>query len=200
MRSRMLWAAALAVLAGCRMEGGQPSARRQAQQADSATAEASPPLGHRVFNRRREVIVPGLVRVTVSTIVRFDLGQDSAKQVLESLLASERMRDSTVAAIRILGYLPPAAGHGAARVTLVPLAYTDWAPGAFDSLSAATRRRPYRTETVFLHDAETLRAMGLNPNVGPVPPGSQARPLPGRPLPPGDGRVLPPNHPAPRRP
>ena len=118
---------------------------------------------------------------------------------MESLLADERTRDSSVAAIRILGYMPPAAGHGTARVTLVPLAYTDWAPGAFDSLSAATRRRPYRTVTVFMHDAETLRAMGLNPNVGPVP-GGQLRPEPGRPLPPGDGRVMPPNHPAPRRP
>lgn len=198
----MLWAAALAVLAGCRMEGGQPFARRQAQRPDSATAEAevSPPLGHRVFNRKREEVAPGLVRVTVSTIVRFDIGQDSAKRVMENLLADERTRDSTVAAIRVLGYLPPASGHGTARVTLVPLAYTDWAPGWFDSLSAATRRRPYRTETVFLHDAETLRAMGLNPNVGPVPPGGQMRPQPGRPLPPGDGRVMPPSHPAPRRP
>ena len=166
----MLWAAALAVLAACRMEGGQPSGRRQVRQPDSAQAETSPSLGHRVFSRRRDEVAPGLVRVTVSTIVRLDIGQDSAKKVMENLLADERQRDSTVAAIRILGYLPPAAGHGTARVTLVPLAYTDWAPGPFDSLSAATRRRPYRTETVFMHDAQTLRAMGLNPNVGPVPP------------------------------
>ena len=147
-------------------------------------------------------MAPGLVRVTVSTIVRYDIGQDSGKKVMENLLADERQRDTTVAAIRVLGYMPPAPGHGTARVTLVPLAYTDWAPGAVDSLSAATRRRPYRTETVFMHDAATLRAMGLIPDGAPVPPGGQMRPLPGRPLPPGDGRVLPPNHPAPapRRP
>jgi len=196
----MLWAAALVMGAGCRMESGQPAGQRQAQRSDSATAEAAPPLGHRVFDRKRVEVAPGLLRVTISTIVRMDIGQDSAKRVMESLLAAERKRDSTVAAIRILGYLPPAAGHGTARVTLVPLAYTDWAPGPFDSLSAATRRRPYRTETVFMHDAETLRAMGISPNVGPVRPGSPARPLPGRPLPPGDGRVLPPSQPAPRRP
>jgi hypothetical protein len=185
----MLWAAALAVLAGCRMEGGQPIGQRPAQQPDSATGEATPPLGHRVFNRKRDEVAPGLVRVTLSTIVRIDIGQDSAKKVLEGLLADERLRDTTVAAIRILGYLPPAAGHGTARVTLVPLAYTDWAPGAFDSLSPATRRKPYRTETVFMHDAETLRAMGLNPQVGPLRPGI-----------PRDGRMTPPNHPAPRQP
>jgi len=108
---------------------------------------------------------------------------------MEKLLADERTRDSTVAAIRVLGYLPPAAGHGTARVTLVPLAYTEWAPGPFDSLSAATRRRPYRTATVFMHDAETLRAMGLTPNVGPLRPGI-----------PRGGQNVPPSHPAPRRP
>jgi hypothetical protein len=194
MRSSVLWVAALAVLAGCRMEGGKPAGGRQAQ-GGAAEAEATPPLGHRVFNRRRDVVAPGLVRVTISAIVRIDIGQDSAKKVMESLLADERQRDTTVAAIRVLGYLPPAQGHGTARTPLVPLAYTDWAPGVFDSLSAATRRRPYRTETVFMHDAATLRAMGIDPNVGPVPPGTQQRPLP-----PGEGRVLPPNHPAPRRP
>jgi len=187
----MLWAAALVLCAGCRMEGGQPGGQRRAQTSDSAAAEATPPLGHRVFSRKRDEVAPGLVRVTISTIVRMDIGQDSAKRVLENLLSAERQRDSTVAAIRILGYLPPAAGHGTARVTLVPLAYTDWAPGAFDSLSAATRRRPYRTETVFMHDAETLRAMGLTPSVGPLRPGI-----------PRGGQNVPPSHPAPapRRP
>jgi len=185
----MLWAAALVTCAGCRMESGQPSGQRQAQRSDSATAEASPPLGHRVFDRKRVEVAPGLVRVTISTIVRMEIGQDSAQKVMEKLLAEERKRDSTVAAIRVLGYLPPAAGHGTARVTLVPLAYTEWAPGPFDSLSAATRRRPYRTATVFMHDAETLRAMGLTPSVGPLRPGI-----------PRGGQNVPPSHPAPRRP
>lgn len=192
----MLWAAALVLCAGCKMESGQPDGQRQAQRSDSAAAQASPPLGHRIFNRKRDEVAPGLVRVTISTIVRIDIGQDSAKKVMEKFLADERARDSTVAAIRVLGYLPPAPGHGTARLTLVPLAYTDWAPGAFDSLSPATRRRPYRTETVFMHDAEALRAMGVNPNVGPVPPGNPSvGPL--RPGIPRDGRMMPPNHPAP---
>jgi len=193
----MLWAAALAVFVGCRMEGGKTAGDQQARRGDTAGAEgqAAPPLTHRIFNRKREEVAPGLVRVTLSTVVRIDIGQDSAKKVMEYLLADERTRDSSVAAIRVLGYMPPAPGHGAARVTLVPLAYTDWAPGPFDSLSVATRRRPYATHTVFMHDAEALRAMGLIPNVGPVPPGGQTRPLS-----PGEGRVLPPNHPAPRQP
>jgi hypothetical protein len=168
------------------MEGGQPAAQRQSPPPDSVTGEASPPLGHRVFSRKRDEVAPGLVRVTVSTIVRIDIGQDSARKVMEQLLADERTRDSTVAAIRILGFLPPAAGHGTARVTLVPLAYTDWAPGPFDSLSAATRRRPYRTETVFMHDAAMLREMGVTPRVGPLRPGI-----------PRGGQNVPPNHPAP---
>jgi hypothetical protein len=190
MRSRTVWAAALVLCAGCRMEGGRP-VQQQAARPDSAAVPGTEtaPLGHRVFSRRRDEVAPGLARVTVSTIVRLDIGQDSARKVMENLLADERRRDSTVAAIRILGYLPPAQGHGTARVTLVPLAYTDWAPGAFDSLSPATRRQPYRTATVFMHDAETLRAMGLRPSVGPLRPGI-----------PRNGQPLPPNHPAPRQP
>jgi hypothetical protein len=128
-------------------------------------------------------VAPGLVRVTVSAIVRFDAGADSAKRVLEGLLAAERSSDTGAAAIRVLGYLPPPAGHGAGapqQMTLIPLAFTDWAPEpGWDSLSAATRRHPYRTVTRFVHDAAVLRGMGF----GAAP-----------------GGTLPPGHPAPRRP
>ena len=59
-------------------------------------------------------------------------------------------------------------------MTLIPLAFTDWAPEpGWDSLSALTRRRPYRTVTRFVHDAAALRRMGLGgaPGGGALPPG-----------------------------
>jgi hypothetical protein len=188
MRSRIVVALALAALAGCRVEGGKQAAAA-ADSAARAAGPAMPGLGHTVFNRRREVVAPGLARVTVSAIVRLDAGQDSARRVMENLLAEERRTDTTVAAIRVLGYLPPPQGHGAAgRTMLVPLVFTDWAPEpGFDSLGTATRGRPYRTTTRFVHDAAMLRGMGT-----PEHPGGATPQLPRGTMPRGG--------PAPRRP
>lgn len=177
-------ALALAALAGCRVEGSG----RQGAAADTAAARRATGPMHTVFNRRRETVAPGLERVTISAIVRLDIGQDSAQKVMESLLAAERRSDSAAAAIRVLAYLPPPQGHGGAgqqAMTLIPLGFTDWAPApGFDSLSAATRRNPYATTTRFLHDAATLRGM--------MEPGQGMPELP-------RGR-MPPGHPAPRGP
>lgn len=181
-------ALALAALAGCRVEGAkQPGAGADST---AAAAGAMPGgLGHTVFNRRRELVAPGLARVTLSAIVRLDIGQDSARKVLESLVAAERRSDSAAAAIRVLAYLPPAQGHGTAqRMSLIPLAFTDWAPEpGFDSLSVATKGHPYRTSTHFVHDAATLRGM-----MAPGGADSGASQLP--------RGTLPPGHPAPRVP
>jgi hypothetical protein len=180
MRSRIVVVAALAVLAGCRVEG------RAARQAADTTAQLEagdrPGIGHSVFKRSREVVAPGLERVTVSAIVRLDAGQDSARKVMEALLATERAVDTGAAAIRILGYLPPPQGHATAqRVMMIPLAFTDWAPEpGFDSLSTATRGRPYQTRTVFVHDAAMLRGMMRGDSgSGQLPPGHM--PVPERP-------------------
>ncbi len=184
MRSRMAVALALAVLAGCRVEGA-----RRTGAADSSLALAGG-LGHAVFKRSREIVAPGLERVTISAIVRLDVGQDSARKMMDSLLAAERRSDTAVAAIRVLAYLPPPQGHGAMgrqMMTLIPLAFTDWAPDpGFDSLSIATRHNAYRTTTRFVHDAATLRGMmggGAGPSAPQLPRGT-----------------LPPGHPAPRTP
>jgi hypothetical protein len=179
---------ALAALAGCRVEG----ARQTGAGADSTAAalRAAPGgVAHSVFNRRREMVAPGLARVTVSAIVRLDIGQDSARRVMESLLAAERRSDTAAAAIRVLAYLPPPQGHGTARqLGLIPLAFTDWAPApGFDSLSANTRANAYATTTHFVHDAATLRGM-----MGPGGSGPAAPQLP--------RGTLPPGHPAPRGP
>lgn len=186
MRSKIAVAMALAMLAGCRVEGRVSRAPGQGAGADTAAAVRgrSPGIGHSVFARRREVVAPGLVRVTVSALVRFDAGADSAKKVLEGLLAAERTADTGAAAIRILGFLPPPTGHGAAgqqhHMTLIPLAFTDWAPEpGWDSLSAATRRRPYHTVTRFVHDAAVLRGMGFGDAPGSTLP--EGRPTPSRP-------------------
>jgi hypothetical protein len=187
MRSRIAVALALVALAGCRVEGGRTNRAPGQPSASGPSAEPlrgmSRGLAHTIFARKREDVAPGITRLTVSAIVRFDAGADSARKVLEALLAQERAGDTAAAAIRVLGFLPPPAGHGAGaqgQMTLVPLAFTDWAPEpGWDSLSAATRHRPYHTTTHFVHDAAALRGMGF----GAAP-----------------DAALPPGHPSPRRP
>lgn len=177
MRSRFVVAVALAVLAGCRVEGR--AAREAADTAGVDEAADRPGVGHAVFSRTREVVAPGLERVTVSAIVRLDAGQDSARKVMEALLATERATDTAAAAIRVLGFLPPPQGHATAqRVMMIPLAFTDWAPEpGFDSLSTATRGRPYQTRTVFVHDAAMLRRfMGRDSGTAQLPPGRMPAP------------------------
>lgn len=182
MRSRLaVGLAAFAALAGCRVEGG----KQQAGASDSVATAATMPggLAHTVFRRRREMVAPGLERVTLSAVVRLDIGQDSARKVMEGLLEAERRSDTAAAAIRVLAFLPPAQGHGTGTsVTLIPLAFSDWAPEpGFDSLSVATRSRPYRTTTRFVHDAAMLRGMmpgGGAPSTPQLPPGHPAPRVP----------------------
>ncbi len=192
MRSSV-WMAALALVAvGCRVEGakqGRPAAT--VGQAEDSVRMA-PGVGHSVFDRRREVVAPGLARLTVSAIVRMDHGPDSALKVIDNLMADAKRSDTTAAAIRVLAYLPPTTGHGDSAgaqrrsMTLIPLAFSDWAPEpGFDSLSVATRRHAYKTETHFVHDAATLRSMGMGEGVGPLKPGvPRGQVPPGHPAPP----------------
>ena len=173
MRSRFVMAVALAVLAGCRVEG-KNDARGAADTSAMLDQPSRPAVAHAVFKRSREAVAPGLVRSTVWAIVRMDAGADSAKKVMEAILAAERQSDSTAAAVRVLSFLPPPRGHQTSQqVMLVPLAFTDWAPEpGFDSLSVATRSHPYRTTTTFVHDAAMLRGMmGRDSGTAPLPCG-----------------------------
>jgi len=178
MRSEMLGVVVLAVLAGCRIEGGdQASAQRQrpAQDSTASAGEGRAPVGHRVFNRRSEQVARGIVRVTVSAIVRIDVGQDSARKTIENLLEQERRRDSSVAAIRVLAYMPPVQGHSAQQAPLVPLAFLDWVPAAgWDHLTPETVRQPYSATTTFVHDAATMGMAGAGSGQPVPPPGSRS--------------------------
>lgn len=187
----MSWVVALAVLAGCRVEGAgrAAAAARSGPEGDSAATATARPSGHGVFSRQREVVAPGVVRLTLSAVVSLRDGQDSAQRVIERLVTEEQLRDSTVAAIRLLAYLPPTTGHGQRQSPLVPLAFADWAPAAgWTGLTAATAREPHRLTTTFMHDAATMRAMGIDPDA--------ALPAPGMP-PRGTQPRVPRGHPAP---
>ena len=182
MRSSLAVAAAVvAVLAGCRVEGGRRAERGAPR--NSPGSRLGPATGARVLDRRREEVAPGVARLTLSAIVRADAGRDSARRIMEALLGQELAGDTTLAAIRVLAYVPPSSGHGAGTEPLVPLAFLDWVPAAgWDGITAETAVLPHTATTTFVHDSAALRAMGRSPGSGP-----------------GATPPLPPGHPAPRR-
>ncbi len=105
MRSRIAAALALLALAGCAVEhGNQPPARSAARSPHAPGDTAGGPL-HTVFDRRQETVAPGVTRLIVSVVLRGPQ-RDSARATME-LAANDARRDSTVAAVRVLGYLPP---------------------------------------------------------------------------------------------
>jgi hypothetical protein len=69
-------------------------------------------------------------------------------------VADDARRDTTVAALRVLGYLPPPPGHGdRGGPGLVPFAYLEWVPaGGWEGVSAGTARAAHHTDVVFMAD------------------------------------------------
>ncbi|MDO8666526.1 MAG: hypothetical protein Q7J79_07930, partial [Gemmatimonadales bacterium] len=67
------------------------------------------------------------MRLTLGALVRMDGGRVAARTAMQAIADEARRQDSTLAAIRVLAYLPPSPGgqHGS---TLQPLGYLDWVP------------------------------------------------------------------------
>ncbi len=151
MRSRWLATAAV-VLAACALEhGNPPPARPAARSPHQSRDSAGGPL-HGVFDRRADSVAPGVVRLVVSVVLR-DTERGAVRAAMEAV-ADDARRDSTVAAVRVLGYMPPQPGHGdRGGPGLVPFAYLEWIPaGGWDGVSARTARDAHHTEVVFMAD------------------------------------------------
>jgi len=153
MRSDLLIAAAV-LLAGCALEhGNQPPARAASDgRAPHAVRDSAGGPLHTVFDRRADTVAAGVSRVVVSVVLRGP-ERDSARATMENV-ANDARRDSAVAAVRVLGYLPPAPGHGdRGGPGLIPFAYLEWVPaGGWDGVSASTARGAHHTEVVFMED------------------------------------------------
>lgn len=164
MRSRVRWGLLTVLLAGaCRVESGSPPAgERPPQQGSGYSFETrrdpAPPSEHAVFDRRRERVAPGVVRLTIGAIIRTDRGRAAARAAMEKIVEDERLRDTTVAAIRVLCYLPPTPSSGG-QSPLQPLGYLDWAPpSGWDALTPQSRAEFHRISVVWLVDVPELPA------------------------------------------
>ena len=155
MGSRIRWVVLALLSAACRVENANPPAGEPRPQGQGFSFElrrdtAALPSEHEVFDRKREELAPGVVRLTVGAIVRTDRGRAAARAALERIVDEERRRDSTVAAIRVLGYLSPAPG-APGPTQLQPLGYLDWVPlPGWDSLTALSRGAFHRINIVWL--------------------------------------------------
>jgi len=146
-------AVAALVLAGCALEHGNSTPERSgaARSPHASRDSAGGPL-HAVFDRRQDTVASGVTRLILSVVLR-GAERDVARSAMEAV-ADDARRDSTVAAVRVLGYLLPAPGHGdRGGPGVVPFVYLEWIPaGGWDDVSASTARAAHHTEVVFVED------------------------------------------------
>jgi hypothetical protein len=154
MRSSVAAALAALMLAGCVIEhGNAPPARREgATGFPPGAGDSAAGSLHAVFARSRDTVATGVTRETVSMLVPW-AERDSVRAALEAV-ANDARRDTTVAALRVLGYLPPVPGHGdRGGPGMVPFAYLEWVPvGGWDGVSAHTAHFAHHTDVVFMGD------------------------------------------------
>ena len=158
MSSRTWTFVALLALAGCTVKHGTPArgaaAGAAAAPADSSGAPMPGPL-HGVFDSLRESVAPGVARISLSVMLPPGLARDAQQTLMQMVLDAERRADSGLAAIRVLGFLPPPPDHAQhpSGMRMIPFAILTWAPaGGWNALTAANARGPHTTDALFVTD------------------------------------------------
>jgi hypothetical protein len=162
MSSRFGGFIAVLILVGCSVEHGNQPPQRPAARGEAASPHGAPQSGavgpmHQVFDRMRDTVVPGVERMTLSVMLAQDQPREAQRATLEAVAEAQRREDSSLAAIRVLGFLPHPGGGGEERhpmgMRLIPFAILEWVPAeGWNGLSAANRRSPRRTSVTFVSD------------------------------------------------
>jgi hypothetical protein len=160
MTSRLVGLVVVVALAGCAVEHGNQPPQRAASQTRASPHGAPQPgaLGpmHQVFDRGRETVAPGVDRMTLSVMLAGGETRQAQQAELEAVAEAQRREDSSLAAIRVLGFLPPQQRGNLQHPTgmrLIPFAILEWVPAAgWNGLSAATLRAPRTTSVTFVSD------------------------------------------------
>jgi hypothetical protein len=146
-------------LTGCAVEHGN-----QPQRQSAAGAEQSPgtmPRGtmpgpmHQVFARMRDTVAPGVERMSLSVMLAPETDRTAQRATMQSVLDAQRRDDSTLAAIRVLGFFPPPAGHSEhpSGMAMVPSAILEWVPaGGWNGVSARNAHAAHATDVLFVSD------------------------------------------------
>lgn len=149
---------AMVALGACSVERGSPPGQPNASQGGAefsfrAWPESAPPSSRQVFDREPETVA-GAGRLIVRAIIGVDQGRAAARMAMQVIADSVRQHDTTLAAVRVIGYFPPALPesnvHG---TTLTPMGYLEWVPlPGWDSVSISTARAGHRVNIVWLRD------------------------------------------------
>jgi hypothetical protein len=159
MRSRIEWLVIAAVALGaCTVERGkQPGAEGNVQPGGTeigfrAWPDSAPPSSRQVFDRERQTVAAGVTRLIVHAIIGVDKGRAAARAAMQAIADSARHRDTTLAAVRVIGYFPPTMTDSSAQgATLTPLGYLEWVPlPGWDSLTVQTAHVFHRVNIVWL--------------------------------------------------
>ncbi len=166
---------ATVVLGGCAVEHGNPPAAQTGAQAPGAaavpgTAAMAPGPMHQVFDSTRERVAIGVDRISLSVMLDPSAGRAAQQATMQAVLDAERSADSSLAAIRVLGFLPPPAGHGqhpSGGIRMIPFAIVTWQPAeGWNAVSAASLHAAHTTDVLFVTDL---------PNHQPVPGAGKGR-------------------------
>ncbi len=123
----------------------------------AAVPGAEPARGplHTVFDSLREHVAIGVDRISISMMLLPEAGRAAQQASMQAVLDAERRADQTLAAIRVLGFLPPPQGHGEhpSGVRLIPFAILTWQPpGGWNAVSGASLHAPHTTDVLFVTD------------------------------------------------
>ncbi len=160
MSSRTLTLTLALALAGCAVEHGNQPSRQPAGSADRDTGTArlggAPPGPmHQVFARMRDTVALGVERMSLSVMLAPGTDRSVQQATMQAALDAQRRDDSSLAAIRVLGFLPPAAGHSAHPngLPMVPSAILEWVPaGGWNGVNASNARGLHTTDALFVSD------------------------------------------------
>lgn len=148
-------------LGACGGEHGSQRAPAQPAGSAGAPSAAAPGPLHQVFDSVRESVAPGVSRISLSMMLAPGSGREAQRAAMQAVLDAERGRDSSLGAIRVLGFLPPPAADSGAHpsgMRMVPFAIVTWAPeGGWNALNAATARGPHSTQDLFVTDLPSHR-------------------------------------------
>jgi hypothetical protein len=154
-------------LGGCAVE----HANNQPERTGAAGGQAPgvmPPRGstpgpmHSVFSRVEDTVAVGVRRMTLGVMLVPETDRTAQRAALHAVLDAERRADTTFAAIRVLGFFPPAATPGGhpGGMSMVPSAILEWVPaGGWNAVSAANARGPHITDSLFVADLPNHQRM-----------------------------------------
>ncbi len=160
MSSRNLTLALALALAGCAVEHGNQPAQQSAAGSDQSSGMAlqggaAPGPMQQVFARLRDTVASGVERISLSVLLAPEVDRLAQRATMQSVLDAQRKDDSSLAAIRVLGFYAPPPAHGThpSGVAMVPSALLEWVPaGGWNGVNATNAHGPHTTDALFVSD------------------------------------------------